>query len=84
VATEGLILERPLYKSSIETSGAFSLLGSIDIIVISRPWGSEGQVGTKKPSDVYMNLVAVWHLRTGIIIASLTTIVISDPEYPSA
>jgi len=72
-------------KSSADTSGAFNNLASNfgSYKLISMPEGSDGNVGVRNPSGVFLNLWAVWHNRIGYIIASFTTTLISEPEYPS-
>ena len=57
--TEGRMRAIAWKKSSVVTSGALSLDGSTWNNVISMPLGSDGYVGSKKPSGVLRNLVAV-------------------------
>ena len=82
--TDGLMRAKAYMKSSKPTGGHLSKFGVISINPMSWPSGSEGNVGVHPPSAVYLNLLAVWHLLTGIMRASFTTIAQSDPEYPSA
>ena len=78
---EGLILCRASIKSFMQTSGHRSSEGGLmSISVIGFAAGSDGKVGVHPPSGVCLKNLPDWHLRTGIIKASLTTIEQSEPE----
>ena len=67
---------------TFDTSGTRARDGfGISINVIFSAWGSEGAQGMYPPLGVRLNCLAFWHWRTGIMRASFTTAVMSEPEY---